>query len=133
VLLPFSYDPQKKYPAILNIHGGPKGAFGTVFFNDMQFLAGQGYFVLFCNPRGSEGKGNVFAEMRGQYGTYDYDNLMQFVDLCIEKYPAIDSSRLGVTGGSYGGFMTNWIIGHTDRFKAAVSLRSVSNWLSLPG
>lgn len=97
------------------------------------YLAGQGYFVLFCNPRGSEGKGNDFAEIRGKYGTYDYDNLMQFTDLCIEKYPAIDSSRLGVTGGSYGGFLTNWIIGHTDRFKAAVSQRSIANWISFAG
>ncbi len=133
VLLPFGYDPQKKYPAILSIHGGPKGAFGTVFFNDMQLLAGQGYFVLFCNPRGSEGKGNAFAKLRGNYGTYDYDNLMQFVDLCMEKYPAIDGGRLGVTGGSYGGFMTNWIICHTDRFKAAVSERSIASWMSFIG
>ncbi|MPM40443.1 hypothetical protein SDC9_87084 [bioreactor metagenome] len=133
VLLPFEYEPQKKYPAILFIHGGPKGAFGTVFFNDLQYLAGQGYFVLFCNPRGSEGKGNAFAAIRGNYGTFDYDNLMQFVDLCIEKYPAIDSGRLGVTGGSYGGFMTNWIIGHTDRFKAAVSERSIASWISFIG
>lgn len=133
VLLPFAYDSQKKYPAILCIHGGPKGAFGTVFFNDLQYLAGQGYFVLFCNPRGSEGKGNDFAAIRGKYGTYDYDNLMQFVDLCIDKYPAIDEARLGVTGGSYGGFMTNWIICHTDRFKAAISERSIASWSSFIG
>lgn len=133
VLLPFGYDPQKKYPAVLSIHGGPKGAFGTVFFNDLQYLAGQGYFVLFCNPRGSEGKGNAFAEIRGKYGTYDYDNLIQFLDLCLERYPAIDGSRLGVTGGSYGGFMTNWMICHTDRFKAAVSERSIASWVSFIG
>lgn len=133
VLPPFKYDSQKKYSAILFIHGGPKGANGTIFFNDMQYLAGQGYFILFCNPRGSEGKGNDFAEIRGKYGTYDYDNLMQFVDLCIEKYPAIDNSRLGVIGGSYGGFMTNWIICHTDRFKAAVSERSIANWINFIG
>ncbi len=133
VLLPFEYDLKKKYPAILYIHGGPKGAYGTIFFNDLQYLASQGYFVMFCNPRGSEGKGNAFAEIRGKYGTYDYDNLMQFVDLCIEKYSAIDNSRLGVIGGSYGGFMTNWIICHTDRFKAAVSERSIANWMSFIG
>ena len=88
-----------------------------------------GYFVFFCNPRGSEGKGNAFADIRGIYGTIDYEDIMKFTDIVLEKYTNIDKSRVGVTGGSYGGFMVNWIIGHTDRFKCAASQRSISNWI----
>ena len=72
---------------------------------------------------------NEFADIRGKYGTIDYEDLMNFTDYVLEKYP-IDKSRVGVTGGSYGGYMTNWIIGHTDRFRCAVSQRSISNWIS---
>lgn len=131
VLKPKNYDPNRKYPAILNIHGGPKAAYGEVFFHEMQYWASEGYFVMFCNPRGSNGKGNAFAELRGLYGTIDYDDLMNFTDAVLKTYPAIDPNRLGVTGGSYGGFMTNWMIGHTDRFAAAASQRSIANWVSL--
>ena len=84
-----------------------------------------------CNPRGSDGKGNEFADIRGKYGTIDYDDIMRFTDLVLERYPSIDRARVGVTGGSYGGYMTNWIIGHTRRFKAAASQRSISNWFSM--
>ena len=131
VLRPKDYDPNQKYPAILNIHGGPKAAYGPVFFHEMQFWASEGYFVMFCNPRGSNGKGNAFAELRGPYGTIDYDDLMNFTDAVLAAYPAIDAERIGVTGGSYGGYMTNWMIGHTDRFAAAASQRSIANWVSL--
>ncbi len=131
VLKPVDYAEGRTYPAILNIHGGPKTVYGTVFFHEMQYWANHGYFVLFCNPRGSDGKGNEFADIRGKYGTIDYEDLMRFTDLALEKYPAIDPERVGVTGGSYGGFMTNWIIGKTDRFKAAASQRSISNWVSM--
>ena len=131
VLKPVDFVEGQKYPAILNIHGGPKTVYGTVFFHEMQYWANQGYFVFFCNPRGSDGKGNEFADIRGQYGTIDYDDLMRFTDLVLETYPEIDAERVGVTGGSYGGFMTNWIIGHTNRFKAAASQRSISNWISM--
>jgi len=130
VMKPVDYEEGKVYPAILNIHGGPKLAYTDGYFHEMQYWANQGYFVLYSNPRGSDGKGNEFADIRGKYGTIDYDNLMQFVDECILKYPGIDSERLGVTGGSYGGFMTSWMVGHTDRFKAAVSQCSISNWSS---
>lgn len=130
VMKPTDFKLGKKYPAILNIHGGPKTAFGEVFFHDMQYLANQGFVVFFCNPRGSDGRGNNFADIRGKYGDIDYEDIMDFTDLVLEKYHFIDSSRLGVTGGSYGGFMTNWIIGKTNRFKAAVSQRSISNWIS---
>ena len=133
VLKPIGYESGKKYPAILNIHGGPKAAYGDGYFHEMQYWANEGYFVLFSNPRGSDGKGNEFAHISGKYGTIDYENLMQFVDEMLEKYKDIDKERLGVTGGSYGGFMTNWIVGHTDRFKAAVTQRSISNWISKTG
>lgn len=130
VLKPINYDESKVYPAILDIHGGPKTVFGEVFYHEMQYWANEGYFVFFCNPRGSDGRGNEFADIRGKYGTIDYDDLMMFTDKVLEKYPQIDTSKIGVTGGSYGGFMTNWIIGHTDRFKCAASQRSISNWIS---
>ena len=129
VLKPINYDENKKYPAILDIHGGPKTAYGEIFFNEMQVWANMGYFVFFCNPRGSEGKGNAFADIRGIYGTIDYEDIIKFTDIVLEKYTNIDKNRLGVTGGSYGGFMVNWIIGHTDKFRCAVSQRSISNWI----
>ncbi|GIP46768.1 peptidase S9 [Paenibacillus sp. J53TS2] len=131
VLLPKDYDASRTYPAILNIHGGPKTVYGTVFFHEMQLWANDGYFVLYSNPRGGDGRGDDFADIRGRYGTIDYEDLMEFTDRALAAYPAIDSQRLGVTGGSYGGFMTNWIIGHTERFAAAVSQRSISNWISM--
>lgn len=132
VLLPKDYDDAKQYPAILDIHGGPKTVYGSVYYHEMQFWANKGYIVMFCNPRGSDGKGNAFSDIRGKYGTIDYDDLMAFVDKVISEYP-IDIQRIGVTGGSYGGFMTNWIIGHTQRFKCAATQRSISNWLSFYG
>lgn len=130
VMKPVDFEEGKKYPAILNIHGGPKTVYGEIFFHEMQYWANEGYVVFFCNPRGSDGRGNEFADIRGKYGTIDYEDIMNFTDLVLEKYPFIDGERVGVTGGSYGGFMTNWIIGHTNRFKAAVSQRSISNWIS---
>lgn len=130
VLLPSDYDDNKKYPGILSIHGGPKTAYGSVFFHELHYLAERGYIVFFTNPRGSDGRGRDFSDIRGKYGTIDYEDLMDFTDLILEKYPAIDSEKLGVMGGSYGGFMTNWIIGHTQRFAAACSQRSISNWVS---
>lgn len=130
VIKPIDYKEGRKYPAILNIHGGPKCAYTDSYFHEMQYWASQNYFVMYSNPRGSDGKGNEFADIRGKYGTIDYENLMQFVDECLRLYPDIDENKLGVTGGSYGGFMTSWIVGHTDRFKAAVSQCSISNWIS---
>ena len=129
VLKPTDYEEGKKYPAILDIHGGPKTVYGDVFYHEMQVWANMGYFVFFCNPRGGDGRGNEFADIRGKYGTIDYDDLMKFTDEVLKAYP-IDRSRVGVTGGSYGGFMTNWIIGHTDRFACAASQRSIANWFS---
>ncbi len=133
VMKPVDFEEGKTYPAILDIHGGPKTVYGEVFYHEMQYWANEGYVVFFCNPRGSDGKGNEFADIRGKYGTIDYDDIMKFTDLVLERCPFIDRDRVGVTGGSYGGFMTNWIIGHTNRFKAAASQRSISNWVSFFG
>ena len=133
IMKPVDFQEGKKYPAILNIHGGPKTVYGDVFYHEMQYWTNHGYVVFFCNPRGSDGRGNEFADIRGKYGTIDYDDIMKFTDLVLETYDFIDSDNVGVTGGSYGGFMTNWIIGHTDRFKAAASQRSISNWTSFFG
>ena len=129
VLKPKDYDASKSYPAILDIHGGPKTVYGPVFYHEMQVWANAGAFVFFMNPRGSDGRGNEFADIRGKYGTGDYDDLMLFTDKVLAKYPAINPANVAVTGGSYGGFMTNWIIGHTERFVAAASQRSISNWI----
>jgi len=135
VMLPKDYDPSKEKacPAVLDIHGGPKTVYGPVFYHEMQLWANMGYFVFFCNPKGSDGRGNEFADIRGEYGGTDYINLMDFTDAVLAKYTQIDPTRVCETGGSYGGFMTNWIIGHTDRFCCAASQRSIANWVSFYG
>lgn len=130
ILPPVNREPNKKYPTILNIHGGPKSAYGISFFHEMEYWANQGYAVIFANPRGSSGNGSEFAKLKGDFGGRDYDDLMSFVDAALAQIDYIDADRLGVTGGSYGGVMTNWIIGHTNRFKAAASQRSISNWVT---
>lgn len=130
VIKPTNFKEGEKYPAILDIHGGPKTVYGNVFYHEMQVWANLGYFVFFTNPHGSDGRGNMFMDIRGNYGSIDYDDLMKATDFVLETYKEIDAAKLGVTGGSYGGFMTNWIIGHTDRFVCAVSQRSISNWIS---
>lgn len=129
VMRPVGYEPGKKYPGVLTIHGGHKCAYGSVFYHEMQCWANRGFFVIYCNPRGSDGGDNDFAHIVGRFGDVDYADLMRFTDECIRRYPDLDGDRLGVAGGSYGGFMTNWVIGHTDRFKCAVSQRSISNWI----
>jgi len=131
VMKPANFDPNKTYPGILTVHGGPRATFGPTFFHESQFFANEGYFVFFTNPVGSDGRGNAYADLVGRYGTVDYDNCMAFTDEVLKRYPQLDEKRLGMMGGSYGGFMANWIIGHTDKFAAAVSQRSISNWISL--
>lgn len=131
VIKPVDYDETKKYPAILTIRGGPKGISGNVFFHEMQMFANEGYFVFYTNPRGSDGRGSDFANIEAErYGTWDYQDLMALVDEVLRLYPAIDEKRLGVMGGSYGGFMTNWIVGHTDRFAAGATQRSIANYVT---
>lgn len=131
VLLPVNYQPTQTYPAVVVVHGGPRAAHGTVFFHEMQVLAAQGNFVFFTNLHGSEGQGDEYADLRGKYGQVDYADLMTFVDAALAAYPAADPARLGLTGGSYGGFMTNWALGQTTRFKAAVSMRGIATWTSM--
>ena len=133
VLLPEDYDPKKKYPAVLDIHGGPKCAYGPVFFHEMQAWAAKGYIVFFCNPHGSDGRGNAFAYLDLQWGSIDYRQIMAFTDKVLETYPAIDQKQLCCTGGSYGGYMSNWILGHTDRFCCIATHRSITNWISMQG
>lgn len=132
-LQPRGFDPARRYPAVLYIHGGPKLAYGPVFHHEMQLLRARGYFVLFCNPRGSDGRGNAFMDVRGRYGQEDYRDIMAFLDDALARWPQIDRARVGVCGGSYGGFMVNWIIGHTGRFACAVSQRGISNMVSMFG
>jgi acylaminoacyl-peptidase len=120
-----------EYPALLEIHGGPRGAYGNGMFHEFQILAAEGYAVFYTNPRGSAGYGEDFAEaVMRHYGECDYEDLMLFTDEVLKRFDSIDVKRLGVLGGSYGGYMTNWIIGHTHRFAAAVTYRSICNWIS---
>jgi dipeptidyl aminopeptidase/acylaminoacyl peptidase len=122
-----------KVPTILYIHGGPKTAFGSAYVHEFQVYAARGYAVLYVNPRGSDSYSEAFADIRGHYAERDYQDLMEAVDYAISRYGFIDSKRLGVAGGSYGGYMTNWMVTHTDRFKAAVTDRSISNWWTFWG
>ena len=117
-------------PMILQIHGGPHGAYGNDFSFDRQLLAANGYMVLYVNPRASTGYGEEFRWATwGGWGFKDYEDVMAGVDHAVERYP-IDVDRMGVTGYSYGGFLTNWIITQTDRFAAAAAGASISNWVS---
>lgn len=134
LLKPYGFEEGKKYPFVLEVHGGPHAMYGRTFFHEMQLLAAKGYVVLYTNPRGSHGYGQSFVDAcRSDYGGGDYSDLMSAVDYVLDNYSFVDENRLGVTGGSYGGFMTNWIVGHTNRFKAAVTQRCISNWLSFYG
>ncbi|PWW27764.1 dipeptidyl aminopeptidase/acylaminoacyl peptidase [Cytobacillus oceanisediminis] len=134
IMKPVHLQDGDKAPLVVEIHGGPHAMYANSYFHEFQCLAGKGYAVLFINPRGSHGYGQQFVDaVRGDYGGKDYEDIMDAVDYALKSYSFIDKDRLGVTGGSYGGFMTNWIIGHTNRFKAAVTQRSISNWISFYG
>lgn len=131
VLKPPDFDPTRLYPMVMEIHGGPHAQYGWSFFHELQILAGMGYVVFFMNPRGSDGYGERFRrDVVRDWAGKDYVDLMSSLDQLIERTGYIDTNRLGVGGGSYGGYMTNWIVGHTDRFAAAVSMRSISNLVS---
>ena len=125
---------KKKHPAILYVHGGPQVAYGESFFHEMQVHAANGYGVIMLNPRGGQGYGQDFVKaILGDYGNEDYQDLMLGLDFVLTEHPEINKNDVYVAGGSYGGFMTNWIVGHTNRFKAAVTQRSISNWISFYG
>jgi dipeptidyl aminopeptidase/acylaminoacyl peptidase len=127
---PPDFDPQKKYPLILNIHGGPHAAYGWVFDHEFQWMAAKGYVVLYLNPRGSTSYGQEFGNIiQYHYPGDDYRDLMAGVDELLKR-GYVDQKKLGVTGGSGGGVLTDWTITHTDRFSAAVSQRDISNWAS---
>jgi dipeptidyl aminopeptidase/acylaminoacyl peptidase len=134
IIKPPNFDPSQRYPSIMEIHGGPLVQYGYYFMHEFFYLAAQGYVVYFCNPRGGQGYGEEHAKAiyHGKWGTVDYEDLMVWADM-MENQPYIDKAKMGVTGGSYGGYMTVWIIGHTNRFKAAVSQRCVSNLISMWG
>jgi dipeptidyl aminopeptidase/acylaminoacyl peptidase len=134
LMKPVGWEPGKKYPMILTIHGGPAGQFGFDWYHEFQVYTSHGWAVFFTNPRGSTGYGEKFERgIELNWGGKDYVDIMNGVDAVLAKNPWIDTTRLGVTGGSYGGFMTNWIVSHTNRFKAAVTLRSISNFVSDDG
>jgi dipeptidyl aminopeptidase/acylaminoacyl peptidase len=138
---PPDFDPAQRCPVILTIHGGPFTQYGTGFFDEFQVMAGGGYAVLFSNPRGGSGYSEEWGRaIRGPaggagpgWGSVDYDDLMAVVDAALAKFDFLDGDRMGVIGGSYGGYMTSWIVGHTNRFKAAISERGVNNLVSMFG
>lgn len=133
ILKPPGFDPSQKYPSIMEIHGGPQTQYGHIFMHEFHYLAAGGYVVYWSNPRGSQGYGNDFSgAIYNAWGTVDYADVMAWADY-MEQQPYIDPTRMGVTGGSYGGYMTTLIIGRSSRFKAAVAQRLVSNFISFYG
>ena len=133
LMKPYGYQPGRKYPVVLYIHGGPHSQYGEGWFDEFHNIAGAGMWVLFTNPRGSSGYGADFTySTRGQWGGDDYLDMMKAVDIAARR-PDVDSTKMGVTGGSYGGFMTAWITTKTDRFKAAQADRMIANWTSWYG
>ncbi len=131
---PLGWKSGTKYPMILSIHGGPAGQYGVDWYNEFQVDAAKGYAVFFSNPRGSTGYGQKFERgIANQWGGNDYIDVMSGVRTVLGANPWLDTARLGVTGGSYGGYLTNWIVGHTSLFKAAVTLRSVVSFISDEG
>lgn len=133
VMKPFGFSEKNKYPAILQVHGGPHAQYGWAFFHEFQLLAAEGYMVFFSNPRGSKGYGEDFCQaIKGCWGDKDWQDI-QTVTHAMEHHPNVNAGRMGVMGGSYGGYMTNWVIGHTKVFRAAITDRCVSNLVSMGG
>jgi dipeptidyl aminopeptidase/acylaminoacyl peptidase len=131
VMKPVGFEAGRSYPLVLKIHGGPHSGYGNTFFPTFHVLSAAGFFVLYTNPRGSSGYGNDFKyATREQWGILDREDYLTGLDAALARYPEVDSGRLGVSGGSYGGFMSNWLTATTDRFQAAVTSRSISNWES---
>ncbi|MCK4233595.1 S9 family peptidase, partial [candidate division WOR-3 bacterium] len=133
ILKPPYFRKNKNYPLIVEVHGGPYAQYANSYFHEFQVLAGAGYVVFYSNPHGSQGYGEKFAKtLVNNWGVPDYKDIMNAIDILSRKR-FINKKRMGVTGGSYGGFMTNWIVGHTDIFKAACTQRCVSNLISMIG
>ncbi|MBX6342798.1 MAG: S9 family peptidase, partial [Thermomicrobiaceae bacterium] len=133
LLRPAGFEEGRKYPVVLEVHGGPHSMYGNVFFHEFQLLAAQGYAVVYANPRGSQGYGDAFTKAAvGAWGERDMPDLMAVLDHVVGM-GFVDANRQAVLGGSYGGFMTNWLVGHTDRFRAAITMRCVSNLYSFYG
>ncbi|WP_216325837.1 S9 family peptidase [Deinococcus aestuarii] len=131
VLLP---EGEGRVPALLSIHGGPHTAYGHGFTHEFQLLAARGYGVCYGNPRGSVGYGQAWSsDIHGRWGSVDMDDLLAFFDVCLTTFPRLDGTRAGVMGGSYGGYMTNWITAHTTHFRAAITDRSICNLISFGG
>ncbi|HEY8103687.1 MAG TPA: S9 family peptidase [Gaiellaceae bacterium] len=140
IVRPAGFEEGKRYPVLLNIHGGPFTQYGNGFFDEFQVYAGGGYAVIYSNPRGSSGYSEDWGraimgpgELGPGWGSVDYDDLMAVTDEALSKFDFLDEERLGVIGGSYGGYMTSWIVGHTNRFKAACSERGVNQMVSMYG
>jgi len=131
IIKPAPFDASKKYPCVLEMHGGPRSVYGEGIFQEFQLLAAEGWAVIYTNPRGSAGYDEEYTMgVMRHYGEVDLEDFMDFTDEAVRRYRWIDEKRLGLTGGSYGGYTTNWIITQTDRFRAAVTFRSICNWVS---
>ncbi|MEJ6399752.1 S9 family peptidase [Nicoliella lavandulae] len=134
VMHALNFDPKQKSPVVLYVHGGPHDAYGESFMHEFQYLASQGFAVIFMNPRGSTTYGQQFEKaVMGHYGEVDYDDIMKGLDVALNQYPDLDSDRVFLAGGSYGGFFAAWAVGHTDRFKAASVQRPIIDWQALYG
>ncbi len=141
IVRPAGFEEGKRYPLLLNIHGGPFTQYTVGFFDEFQVYAGAGYAVVYSNPRGSSGYSEEWGRaIRGPgdglgpgWGTVDYEDVMAVTDEALSRFDFIDPDRMGVIGGSYGGYMTSWIVSHSNRFKAACSERAVNNMVSMYG
>jgi dipeptidyl aminopeptidase/acylaminoacyl peptidase len=133
VIKPVGYQTPNRYPAVLEIHGGPHAQYGWAYFHEMQLLAAEGYLVVFSNPRGSKGYGEAHcAAIKGDWGRLDWQDI-ETVTRWMQSRPDVHPGQIGVMGGSYGGYMTNWAIGHSDAYRAAITDRCVSNFISMAG
>ncbi|MCS6776575.1 MAG: S9 family peptidase [Chloroherpetonaceae bacterium] len=133
LLRPPDFRGEERYPLVLSVHGGPHLQYGHVLFHELQWLAAQGFLVAYANPRGSQGYGEAHTQaIRGQWGEADYRDVMALADY-LARLPWVDADRMAIAGGSYGGFMVAWVIGHTRRFACAIADRMVANLHSMSG
>ena len=134
VMRPAGFEAGRKYPALLNVHGGPHAQYGYPFFDEFQVQAGAGYAVIYANPRGGQGYGEAFTRaVIGDWGGGDVADVLTGLEEALRRFDWIDPERLGILGGSYGGFLTSWIVGHDKRFRAACSERAVNSQVTMFG